>query len=399
MDLKRLPFANVRQHLGRTVGLMVLVALLAFVVYGGTLVMSSLQNGLASLESRLGADILVAPATAASKNDLEEILTNGTPGEFYMNRSAIQQIAAREGVEAASPQYYLATIKAGCCSYPLQIIGFDPETDFTVQPWIDRGSVGALDREQIITGCNVTGAPGATLRFYGVDCTIVARLSETGTALDNAVFCTIDTVSDLIAAARTLDVASHDDFDPTQVVSTVLVKVANGYNVEQVLGDIKVHVRGVSAVQTKAMTSSVADSVAGTASVVGTLMAVIWVFAAAVLVVAFVVIGRSRTREFAILRVLGASRKALARIVLTESVVISAIGAVAGVLLAGVLVLAFNSSLEGALGLPFLTPDAGTLAGYALLAFALAMIAGPAASAVSALRLSKVDPGQVLREE
>ena len=399
MNLKKLPFANVKQHPGRTVGLAILVALLAFVVYGGALVVTSLNNGLSSLESRLGADILVAPTSAASKNDLEEILTNGTPGNFYMARSNVQEVAAREGVAVATPQYYLATVKAGCCSYPLQIIGFDPETDFTVQPWIDRGSAEGLGREQIITGCNVTGAPGATLRFYGIDCTIVARLGETGTALDNAVFCTIETVQDLIASARSLGLASHDDFDPDQVVSTILVKVENGYNVDQVIGDIRLHVRGVSAVQTKVMTSSVADSVAGTAGVIGAMMAVVWVLAAVILVVAFVVVGRSRVREFAILRVVGASRSALSRIVLTESAIVSAIGACTGVLLAGVLVFAFNSSLESALGLPFLMPGVPTLVGYAILAIVTTMIAGPAAAAFSALRLSKVDPGQILREE
>ena len=84
---------------------------------------------------------------------------------------------------------------------------------------------------------------------------------------------------------------------------------------------------------------------------------------------------------------------------IAESLIVSALGAVAGIVLAAIFMFAFNGALEAALYLPFLLPDAPLLVGFAALAFAITLVAGPAASAVSALRLSRVDPGQVLREE
>jgi ABC-type antimicrobial peptide transport system permease subunit len=63
------------------------------------------------------------------------------------------------------------------------------------------------------------------------------------------------------------------------------------------------------------------------------------------------------------------------------------------------LTLALNPSIELLLGLPFLMPSFATLAGFAGIVFVVTVIAGPAASAFSVLRLSKVDPGQILREE
>ena len=137
----------------------------------------------------------------------------------------------------------------------------------------------------------------------------------------------------------------------------------------------------------------------GIAGVIGVLMAVIWVLAVAVLVIAFLVAGKHRAREFAVLRVIGASRKALSGIVVKEAAFISVLGAVIGIIVALALVLAFNGSLEDALGVPFLMPDVGTMALFGVLAFAVTLVAGCAASAVSASRLSKVDAGQVLREE
>ena len=399
MSTRKLALANLKCHMGRTVGLTVLVALLAFVALAGSLVMSSLQNGIGSLEARLGADVIVAPATAKSQQDLNDILIDGVPGQFYMDASVLDEVAGIDGVEVASPQYYLSTMKAGCCSMPVQIIGFDPATDFTVQPWIERTYGGDLGLDQVVVGCNITGAPGATIKLYGVECGIVSKLEKTGTKLDNAVFATNETVRHLIneAVERGFPPDSHED--PAMRISTVQVKVADGYDPEVVAGEITLRVRGAYAVATRAMTSSVAESVSGIAGVIGVLMGVIWVLAAAVLVVVFSIAGKHRAKEFAVLRVIGASRKDLSGVVVKEAVLISALGAVAGIVAALVVVLAFNGALEAALGVPFLTPDIGTMALFAVGAFAVAMVAGPAASAVSARRLSKVDAGQVLREE
>ena len=399
MDLKKLPFRNLAMHSGRTFGLAAIVVLLTCAVYGGALVVSSLQNGLGSLEARLGADIIVAPATARSQYDLNDVLLEGVPRSFYMDKSYVAKIAEREGVEIATPQYFLATMKAGCCAMPVQIVGFDPATDFTVKPWIARTYGGDLGMLDVIAGCNISGGVGDKIRFYGEDCTIVAKLAETGTSMDNAVYGTGDTVKHLVESAIDLGYSPLAHEDPQQVVSTVMVKVANGYNVDDVLGDIKLHVRGVSAVATRTMTSDVADSVAGMSHVIQVVFAAIAVVALGVLVTAFTIVGRHRTREFAVLRVIGASRRALSGIVVKEAAVVSAGGAIVGILVALLVIVAFNGALENALGLPFLLPDVGAMAAVAALTFALALVAGCGASLVSATRLSRIDPGQTLREE
>ena len=398
MDLRKLPLNNLKRNPGRTAGLMVLVALLAFILFGGSMVMSSLRTGLDSLEARLGADVLVVPKSARISHDLQDILVNGVPGEFYMDAAFVDKVAARDGVEAVSPQYYLATLKASCCSMPVQIIGFDPETDFTIAPWIARSYSDTLGPLDVVVGCNVGGQVGTQITFFNTDCTIVGKMDETGTALDNAVYASAETLATLIEAAVDQGVSKLEGYDPTAIVSTIQVKVADGYSIDNVVDDINLHMRGTWAVQSSTVTSGVADSMAGVSSVIGAMVGVMWVLVAAMLVVAFLVLGRHRAKEFAVLRVVGASRKALSRVVLGEALIVSAAGAVAGIVVAFVLVVAFNGMLEGALGLPFLMPGAGQTALFALLAFAVTMVAGPASSVVSARQLSKVDPGQTLRE-
>ncbi len=398
MDARSLALTNLTRRAGRTTVLCGLVALLSATVFAGLVLVASLQGGLSSLEARMGADIIVAPKEAASKTDLSSVMLEGVPGSFYMDASKLEEVAAVPGVELVSAQYYLATMKAGCCSFPVQIIGIDPETDFTIQPWIDHALTQELGKMDVVVGCNVSGAPGSTVQFYDQSCRIVAKLDETGTALDSAVFCTSDTVRQLISAFKEHGY-SADDLDPERVISLVQVKVADGQSVQTVTDTINLYVRGVRAVRSRAMTSGIADGIAAVSRIVGIVAVSACVLAFVVLLAAFTLLGRGRTREFAALRVMGASRRMLAGIVVREAAVVGLGGALAGVAFAAVVVMGFSGALEQALGLPFLMPEAARLALFAALAAGIALVAGPVAALLSALRLSRVDTGQILREE
>ncbi|MBQ9317890.1 MAG: FtsX-like permease family protein [Atopobiaceae bacterium] len=399
MNARQLSLKNLTHRPGRTFLLCLLVALLSAAVFASSVLVASLRGGLESLEARMGADIIVAPKEAAMKSDLSEVILEGVPKSFYMSSDVLDKVAARDGVELVSPQYYLATMKAGCCSFPVQIIGIDPETDFTIQPWIDHAYSRELGEMDVVAGANVTGAPGSQVLFYDEGCRIVSKLDETGTALDNAIFGNAATIKRLVAASKRIGNEAIGNYDPDSVISLVQVKVADGFDVQGVTDDINLHVRGVRAVRARAMTSGIADSMAAMARMVGVIAVAVCVLALVVLLVSFTMLGRQRTREFAVLRVIGASRRMLAGIVMREALVVSLVGALAGLLAAGVVVLGFSGAIEQALGLPFLMPQAAGLAAYAARALAVSLVAGPVASAASAFGLSRVDTGQILREE
>lgn len=58
---------------------------LSFVIFAGSMTVVSLQNGLGTLENRLGADIIVVPNTAKRKVDPKTMILDGTPGYFTWN--------------------------------------------------------------------------------------------------------------------------------------------------------------------------------------------------------------------------------------------------------------------------------------------------------------------------
>ena len=398
--MKGLAFRNILRRSGRSIALLLMVALLAFSMFGGTIVISSLQNGLTSLEGRIGADVIVIPTTAKSKVDMKAILLDGTTGYFYMSRDYLEDVAAIEGVDKVSGQLYLASLRASCCSASVQVIGFDPETDFSVQPWISRSYNKSLEDLDIVVGCDVSVDIGETLVIYQQKCRVVAKLESTGTAMDTAVYTTVSTVRILMDAASALGADLDVKGEPEDMISAIYIKVKEGYDPQKVTDHINVYMKKkLAAVTTKSMLTGISDSLAAISQSVRLLMIVIWVLVLFILIAAFAMMIRERKREFAVLRVLGASRAMLSRMVLSESLMLSLAGGLVGIGLAALVAFPFSGLIESSLGLPFLTPSLGTSLLLALVALAAVMIVGPVASAWTAHRLSRVDAGNALREE
>lgn len=399
MKLERtLSLKNLRRKPARTAALVLLSAFLALSVFGGSVVVSSLRNGLNSYEARLGADIVAVPYQARTKGTFESILLQGIPGMFYMDEQYYDKICTIEGVESAAPQFYLASTSAGCCSVPVQIIGFDPEKDFTVQPWIRESYARSLGDGDIIVGSALTVPRDGMLTFYDTPCHIVAQLGKTGTGLDTAVYTNMATIKTMMRNAEALGFHYLTDTDPEHAVSAVLIRVAEGYDTEAVTGDINVHVRHVEASAAAAMLSSVAGGLKSVSGVIGFLVAAIWVLAVVILVIAFAMISHERAKEFAVLRCLGASRRMLCRLLLTEAAFAALFGAVVGIAAGALIVFPFGNAISTALDLPYLMPSALSVAALALGSLLLSALAGALSAAVSAWRVSRSDAGLLLRE-
>ena len=398
MNLRKLPLRNLLRRPGRSLALMLLSGFLALSVFAGSVVVGSLRNGLSSLERRLGADIIVVPTAAASQTNLEEMLLQGTTGYFYMSRSNLEKIRATEGVAQASPQLFLASLRASCCSVPIQVIGIDQDTDFSIQPWIAESYARKLGEKELAVGCRVNAAIGESIRIYNVNCPVQARLAETGTGLDTAVYCSMETLQLLLDAARELGHDLKISGDSAEVISAVYVRVAENADVEQVCNDLSLHIRKTKSVQTKSMLTGVGESLNGIATAVTGLIAALWALALILLLIVFAMMARERKREFAVLRLLGTSRRELSGVICRESLWVSLAGGLAGIALGAAVIFSFSRLIEQRLGLPYLTPEAGTVVLLGALTLLGVVLVAILASARAAFRLSRVDPGTILRE-
>ena len=398
MGKSRLPVKNLLRRPGRTAALVLLTAFLALSVFGGSVVVRSLRSGLDSLQARLGADIIVLPGSARSKVDFQQLLLQGTAGAFYMKADSLEKAREVEGVEIAAPQTFLASLKADCCAVKVQIIGIDPASDFTVKPWIERSYSNALGDMDVAVGCKVTANVGESLRIYDQDCHVVAKLAETGTGLDTAVYCDMATMKKLLAAAEAKGVTHELTSAHSDVISAIYVKVKDGYDIDRVMAKLNAHVRKTAAVRARSMLTGAADSLAGVSRTVALLAGAVWVLAFVILLIAFAMMIAERRREFAVLRLLGTSRMGLTGLILSETALCSLAGGIIGAGLAALIVFPFTTLIETKLGLPYLLPGIGEILALAAATVLVTVLVGAIASAWAAARLSRVDPGTTLRE-
>ncbi len=397
-ELIRFSVKNLINAPVRTLGLILLAAFLAFSICGGTIVINSLKRGMNSLEERLGADIIVVPEDSYETLDIEGILLDGNNGYFYMDRSKTDEIKNIEGIENISEQLYLTSLSSGCCSLPVQIVGYDPKTDFTIKPWIGSSSSNEPRTLEVVVGNNLEVDVGQTLTFYDIDVKVAAKLDKTGTNLDSTVYASRSTLETLIQSSIDKKLNTFDVGEADRLVSCILINVEKDREISEVLTDINKDVEGVKAIRTKAMISGISSNLAGMSLIIVSLVGVIWIVAFVIMIIAFIISGNSRKKEYAALRILGTSRKKLASIVMTEGGLVCLIGNLFGIIFSLVVILPFGTMIKNLVGLPYLIPSAGQIVLIVLATFLLSITSGLISTSISAYKISKIDTALILRE-
>jgi putative ABC transport system permease protein len=387
-NLKRKPF--------RTFCLLLVVAVLAFTLFGGSILTLSLRNGMNSLQQRLGADLMVVPR--GYEADMAGVLLKGEPSYFYFSNTIVPQIAGIEGVSQVTPQFFLTSLSASCCSTQVQLIGFDPETDFVIQPWIARTYGSPIQDGSFIAGGDIILENDQTLRFFNRTYPVAAQLEKTATGLDASVFMNMNTMQSLFNSARESGMNFIYDDEPKEAVSSVLVRIDKGFDADTVARSIRSAIAGVDVVEAKNMISGISGNLGSLVDYIRVLSIVLWIFAAIVLTVIFSVTINARKKEFAVLRILGATRRRLAAIVLTESLYISIGGGAIGAAAASLLVFPFSTYIGQRLQLPYLEPELGIVLGVLALSLMLSFAVGPLASIYSAVKISRAETYLTMRE-
>lgn len=397
-SINSLPIKNLVRKPARSLALIFISAFLALSAFGGTVMVMSLSNGINSLSARLGADIIVTPYAATSQVSYDSVIIQGKPGQFYMDSKYYGEIKTEiEGIDKITAQFYLASAKASCCSSRLQIIGFDPATDFSIQPWVEKSYSDKLGLYDAVVGSDVTPNTDMTVEIYGKTLHVQAVLDKTGTELDSALYVDIDTMKELIRAHNEKNPNQEKTIDPDNVVSSILIKVADGYDIDEVAGDINLHVRQVKAIRTQNMISGVSESLSGVSATISLLMVVVWILSVVILAIVFTMNINERKKEFAVLRVLGASRVKLAGLVFREAALYGFLGSLLGAGLTVLITALFTPAIENMIGLPFLLPPVPVMLIAGALTVVLTIAAGAVTAASSAVKISKIDTGLILR--
>ena len=212
-------------------------------------------------------------------------------------------------------------------------------------------------------------------------------------------YANMNTIKEMMSNAQDIGFHYFDDVNADRAISSVMIKVQDGYSIEDVTDDINIHVRHVEATQAKSMISSIAGGLSNVSGMIGILIAMIWILAIVILMIAFAMIINERKKEFAILRVAGASQRMLSRLLRTESAILSITGSIAGAGAACLIVFPFSGLIRDQLDLPYLLPNIAWIIALLTGAVVISVLAGWMTSLFSAHKIGQNETGLVLRED
>lgn len=390
----RLAIANLAHHPGRTIALLLIVALFTFALLAGTMISAHLESGLQSLSARMGADLLVVPQGQGKK--IENVLLRAEPSSFYLPESIASVVASVPGVTASTGQVFISSMDAQCCTVKVQLIGIDQKTDFVVSPWLHTALNRPLKDDEVIVGNFIFGEVGSTLKFYGHEFRIAAQLDPTGMGFDASIFMTIESARKLAEQALPQQAA-----EIAKSYSAILVRVDPHTDPMKVTDGIMDQLGLAAGVNFVYASSLMTDTSARLDRFVGMLFgcaSALWALAIVILLIVFFYAYNERQAEFCLLRTLGATRSKIIALILTESLIIGLLGTVIGMAAGSYAVSAFAHSIAQTLGLPSLAPGWEAWAQALAITLAAGLITCPLASLQSVWKLSRRDILTAMRE-
>lgn len=397
MNIFSVALKNLKRKLARTWLLLAIVAVVSCTLFTATLFLRSINHALLIGTYRLGADILVVPESA--EQAARSALLSGQPTHFLMDRSILDRVRAVDGVKSATAQLFIKPTSFTCCyNVDVFLVAFDPETDFTVKPWLEKNLGKGLAPKEIITGRDIPVIVGDSLPFFGTVFRVAGTMEATGMDFfDRAVFMSMESAYRMAEDSRSKAMQQIDI--RRDQISTVLVQVRDDFPPDRAAIRIEHDIPGVKALVSDTVISTVRKQLAGLIKAILAVSVVLWLIVLLIMSFAFTMIVNERRREIGLLRAVGANRGHIATIILSEASLLSTAGGAAGVLFGFGIIALFKDLLMHYLRLPYLFPSAGDLAVLCIGAVILSLLTGLLSALLPVAAVLKREPYEAIRRE
>lgn len=367
------------------------LTVLVFVMVMG--IFQTVNQGLALSRERLGADAILMPKYSNAKGD--DLLFTAMPENIYMPIEVVEQAKQLKGVAAMSPQFYCQTLALGCCDpgEEARIIGYDPETDFILKPYLDEEHQNGINEEQIIIGHGYEDEDliGMNYMILGRIFKVVAALQPTGTGMDSTFFMDWRTAQDMCLESEVL----RQDWtkrDPHDYISVIMIKFEEGVDPEAFVRQVEESGMEAKCLLTGETISSLQSQLEVTMQVMFALWAASLLIAVLSLVGRFNALAKERKKEIGLLRAIGLKKGQVFGLIIGETCTMALMG---GVLGSGIALICMDPVIEILKNAFKLSPSVWTTS-LALLCGAagvvLAVALGFAAAVSPAWKSASMDP-------
>lgn len=396
LNITSLALKNLRRKIIRSLLLFLSVTVVTGTLFSATIFISSMQNALKIGTYRLGADVLVVPEKYAA--DARSALLAGEPTSFYMSRNVLEKVKKVEGVKSATPQLFIKPTSFTCCyNVNAFLVAFDPASDFTITPWLEKNLKKPLSGNEVITGRGMPVIAGDQISFFGTLFRVVGTMEPTGIKFfDQSIFMTMDAAYKMAQDSQTKSMQpislSKDE------ISTVLVRTEDGIAPDRVAIRIEHDVDGVKAMASDEVISTVRKQLTGLLKGILIISALLWILSLLMMGFVFYLIVNERQRELGLLRSMGAKKSHVFRLIITEAVIISGLGGIAGLISGSALLITFKDAILQHLKLPYLLPQTAFLAELVFGAIIFSLITGILSSLFPAVLASSMEPYEAIRK-
>jgi putative ABC transport system permease protein len=396
LNITSLAVKNLRRKIVRSLLLFLSVTVVTGTLFSATIFISSMQNALKIGTYRLGADVLVVPEKYAA--DARSALLAGEPTSFYMNRDILEKVKSVGGVKKASPQLFIKPTSFTCCyNVNAFLVAFDPTSDFTITPWLEKNLKKPLSGNEVITGRGMPVMAGDQISFFGTLFKVVGTMEPTGIKFfDQSIFMTMD------AAYKMAEDSKTKSMQPISLgkdeISTVLVRVEEGIAPDRVAIRIEHDVDGVRAMASDEVISTVRKQLMGLLKGILIISALLWILSLLMMGFVFYMIVNERQRELGLLRSMGARKKHVFGLIITEAVIISGLGGIAGLISGSAILMIFKDAILQHLKLPYLLPQMTFLFELVLGAVIFSLLTGILSSLFPAVLASNMEPYEAIRK-
>jgi putative ABC transport system permease protein len=385
---------NLKKRSFRTKSLIAIVAIIAFAIFCGALLSQSISLGVNYMTGKMGSDIMVVPRGCASS--LQDTLLRSESNTFYMNENLAKKIATMDIVEQVSPQLYIASLNAACCTVPVQLIGFDPTTDFSIKSWMTNINSSKLGFGEVVIGSLINSEVGDQVWLFGQPLKVVATLVDTGMGFNSSIFMTLETAQHMIEiSAKT---AVHPTGTEKNLISALFIKLASDVDVASATKSIINAYPQTDVVGSEEMMEHVSSALNHISGLIYGIQGLLWIVSMLILLVVFTVTTNERKHEFGLYLALGATRKKLVSLIMIEALIVSILGAICGVMIGCFLMFEFLMLIATSLGLPYLRPTVGTTATLIAISMLISVFTGVISSVYSAIRIGRLESYLTIRE-
>jgi putative ABC transport system permease protein len=400
-----LALQNLGRRKARSLLLIAAVAIGSAVVFTGATLMQSIDRSMAVGFTRMGADMMVVPEGALT--NITAALLVVEPTELVLDADALAKAnLASVGRYAAQKIVRVEHSGIGSHHESVDLIGFDPARDFTIQPWLVERINRGLQPGDVILGAERDAPLGSQLLIFGKPHTVYGRLGRTGVGTHERgvfmPFATLEALAAVIHGPMSGGGAAPPAALAPGKVTGFLVELAPGATALQARFAILSALSGAKVVAGDTTMSGIRQGLAALLDGILALMALMFVSTALMVSVLFSAIVTERRGELGLLKAIGARRGQVIGMMVTEAVLATGVGGLLGVALGVLMLRLFERSLVyylEKLGVPFVWLDTPRTIAFAVGAVVLASVIGALGVLYPAWRASRRDAYDLVRSE